>query len=83
MRLAEGLCQFLYNMFGEDFVYFIMPGHRLLLTRFWITVKIVSIAVSQENTSDRSDFFDEVSSFHTAKMSSLTSCSAGTSSIRI
>jgi hypothetical protein len=43
----------------------------------------VSMAVSQENTSDRSNFLDEVFSFHIAKMSSLTSCSAGTSSIVI
>jgi hypothetical protein len=50
-----------------------MPWHRLLFTRFRIAVKIVSMAMSQENTSDRSNFFDEVLSFHIAKMSSLTS----------
>lgn len=55
----------------------------LAFTRFRIAVKIVSMAVSQENTSDRSDFFYEVFSFHIAKMSSLTSCSAGTSSMVI
>jgi len=77
------LCQFFYNMPCKNFVYFIMPWHRLLFTRFRIAVKIVSMAVSQENTSDRSNFLDEVFSFHIAKMSSLTSCSAGTSSIVI
>jgi len=59
-------------MLRKGFVYIIMPWNRLLLAGFRITVKVVSIAVSQKNTSDRSDFFDEVFSFHTAKVSSLT-----------
>ncbi len=38
-------------MFCKDFIYFIMPWHRLFFTRFRIAVKIVPMAVSQENTS--------------------------------
>jgi hypothetical protein len=46
------LNQYLYNVSGEVFVYFVMPWHRLFFTRFRIYVKVVSLPMSQENTSD-------------------------------
>jgi len=46
------LSQYLYNVSGEDFVYLIMPWHGLFFARFRIYVKVVSLPMSQENTSD-------------------------------
>jgi len=68
---------------GEVFVYFIMPWHWLFLACFRVYVKVVSLAMSQENTSDGSDLFDKILSLHTERVSSLTLCSSGTSSIVI
>jgi hypothetical protein len=58
-------------------------GIGCFFTRFWIYVKVVSLAMSQENTSNGSDLFDKLFSLHTERVSSLTLCSSGTSSIVI
>jgi hypothetical protein len=36
IRWKDWLCQYLYNVSGEIFVYFIMPWHGLLFARFGI-----------------------------------------------
>jgi hypothetical protein len=60
-----------------------MAWHWLFFARFWIYVKVVALAMSEENASDGSDLFDELFSLHTEMVSSLTLCSSGTSSIVI
>ena len=77
------LCQYLYDVAREAFVYFIMPWHWLFFTCFRIYVKVVLLAMSQENTPDGSDLFDKLFSLHTERVISLTLCSSGTSSIVI
>jgi hypothetical protein len=82
-ELMRWLCQYFYNVPGEVFVYFIMPWHWLFLACFRIYVKVVSLAMSQENTSKGSDLLDKVFSLYTERVSSLTLCCSGTSSIVI
>jgi hypothetical protein len=62
MRLLS-ISLLFYYMLCEDFVYFIMPWYKLLFTRFRIAVKIMPMAMSQENTSQRCNFSDKVFSF--------------------
>ena len=50
------LRQYFYNVPGEVFVYFIMSWHGLFFARFRIDVKVVSLAMSQEDTSNGQKF---------------------------
>ena len=77
------LRQYFYNVSGEVFVYFIMSWHGLFFARFRIEVKVVSLAMSQEDASNRRNLLNELSSLHTERVSSLILCSFGTSSIVI
>jgi hypothetical protein len=51
VTLMQLLRQYFYDVPGEVFVYFIMSWHGLFFARFWIDVKVMSLAMSQEDTS--------------------------------
>ena len=70
-------------MSGEVFVYFIMARDWLFFAGFWVYVKVMSLAMSQENASSGSDLLEKLFSLHIERVSSLTLCSSGTSSIVI
>jgi hypothetical protein len=77
------LRQYFYDVPGEVFVYFIMSWHGLFLACFRIDVKVVSLAMPQEDTSHGRNLLNKFSSLHTERVSSLILCSFGTSSIVI